>query len=58
MRGWTKSADLPVGCTPHGLRKTLGRILAESDASTRQIMDVLSMKTLSMPNCICGKLPK
>ena len=41
MRAWTKSAGLPQGCTLHGLRKTLGRILAESDASTRQIMDVL-----------------
>ncbi|WP_062235790.1 tyrosine-type recombinase/integrase [Aureimonas sp. N4] len=41
MRTWTRSAKLPEGCTLHGLRKTLGRILAESDASTRQIMDIL-----------------
>ncbi|WP_244631101.1 tyrosine-type recombinase/integrase [Aureimonas sp. ME7] len=41
MRAWTKAAKLPEGCTLHGLRKTLGRILAESDASTRQIMDIL-----------------
>lgn len=41
MRAWTKAANLPEGCTLHGLRKTLGRILAESDASTRQIMDIL-----------------
>ena len=41
MRAWTRAAKLPEGCTLHGLRKTLGRILAESDASTRQIMDIL-----------------
>lgn len=41
MREWTKAAGLPKGCTLHGLRKTLGRMLAESDASTRQIMDIL-----------------
>ena len=41
MRSWTKAAGMPAGCTLHGLRKSLGRILAESDASTRQIMDIL-----------------
>lgn len=41
MRDWTKSAGLPQGCTLHGLRKTLGKMLAESGATTRQIMDSL-----------------
>ncbi|KQT45263.1 integrase [Aureimonas sp. Leaf454] len=41
MALWTKAAGLAPGCTIHGLRKTLGRFLAESDASTRQLMDVL-----------------
>jgi len=41
MRDWTRSAGLPQGCTLHGLRKTLGKMLAESGATTRQIMDSL-----------------
>ena len=41
MRDWTHSAGLPQGCTLHGLRKTLGKMLAESGATTRQIMDSL-----------------
>lgn len=41
MALWTKAAGLPPGCTIHGLRKTLGRFLAEGDASTRQLMDIL-----------------
>lgn len=41
MADWTEKAKLPPGCTIHGLRKTLGRFLAEGDASTRQLMDVL-----------------
>lgn len=41
MADWTKAAGLPKGCTLHGLRKTLGKMLAEGGATTRQIMDVL-----------------
>ncbi|AEW14776.1 integrase/recombinase [Brucella canis HSK A52141] len=41
MADWTPSAKLPKGFTLHGLRKTLGKILAEGGASTRQIMDTL-----------------
>lgn len=41
MADWTKSAGLPPGCTMHGLRKTLGKLLADSGATTRQIMDTL-----------------
>lgn len=41
MRAWTKAAGLPPGCTLHGLRKTLGKLLAEDGASTRQIMSQL-----------------
>lgn len=41
MADWTRSAKMPKGCTLHGLRKTLGRTLAESDATTRQLMEVL-----------------
>ncbi|OOG73846.1 integrase [Sinorhizobium sp. A49] len=41
MADWTKSADMPKGCTMHGLRKSLGKLLAETGASTRQLMDTL-----------------
>lgn len=41
MADWTRSAKMQKGCTLHGLRKTLGRTLAESDATTRQLMEVL-----------------
>lgn len=41
MADWTASAELPKGFTLHGLRKTLGKMLAEGGASTRQIMDTL-----------------
>jgi len=41
MADWTRSAGLEPGCTLHGLRKTLGKALAEGGASTRQLMDVL-----------------
>lgn len=37
---WTTAAGLK-GCTLHGLRKTLGKILAESGATTRELMDAL-----------------
>ncbi len=41
MADWTKSAGLPKGCTLHGLRKTLGGMLADGGATTREIMDTL-----------------
>lgn len=41
MADWTKSAGLAKGCTLHGLRKTLGKMLADGGATTRQIMDTL-----------------
>lgn len=41
MADWTKASGLEPGHTLHGLRKTLGKMLAEGGASTRQIMDTL-----------------
>ena len=41
MAKWTEAAGIGPGCTIHGLRKTLGNLLAEGGASTRQLMDVL-----------------
>lgn len=41
MAGWTRAAGLGPGHTLHGLRKTLGKMLAEGGASTRQLMEVL-----------------
>jgi site-specific recombinase XerC len=41
MQGWTKAAGLPPGHTLHGLRKTLGKLLAEHGATTRQLMAIL-----------------
>lgn len=41
MADWTHSAGLPGGCTMHGLRKSLGKMLAEAGATTRQLMETL-----------------
>lgn len=41
MQDWTKAAGIPAGHTLHGLRKALGKALAEGQATTRQLMDVL-----------------
>ena len=41
MANWTEKAGLPTGCTIHGLRKTLGKLAAEGEASTRQLMELL-----------------
>ncbi|NKK71417.1 tyrosine-type recombinase/integrase [Rhizobium leguminosarum bv. viciae] len=41
MAHWTKMAGMPAGCTLHGLRKSLGKLLAEGGASTRQLMETL-----------------
>ena len=41
MTHLTEKAGLPKGSTAHGLRKSLGKLLAEGGASTRQLMDTL-----------------
>lgn len=41
MQRWTAAAGIPPGHTLHGLRKTLGKALAEHEATTRQLMDML-----------------
>jgi site-specific recombinase XerC len=41
MQKWTAAAGIPPGHTLHGLRKTLGKALAENSATTRQIMGIL-----------------
>lgn len=41
MAHWTKLAGIAPGHTLHGLRKTLGKMLGEGDATTRQIMEAL-----------------
>lgn len=41
MQKWTKAAGIPAGYTLHGLRKTLGKALAEHGATTRQLMEML-----------------
>jgi hypothetical protein len=41
MAHWTKLAGIESGYTLHGLRKSLGVYLAEAEASTRQLMEVL-----------------
>lgn len=43
---WTTAAGL-AGCTMHGLRKTLGKILAEEGATTRELMDVLGHQSIA-----------
>jgi integrase len=46
MQEWTSEASIPPGYTLHGLRKTLGKLLAEGGASTRQIMDILGHSSI------------
>lgn len=41
MQDWTAQAGIEPGYTLHGLRKTLGKLLAEGGATTRQIMAIL-----------------
>lgn len=41
MAHWTNLEELPAGLTMHGLRKSLGVYLAEAEASTRQLMEML-----------------
>ena len=46
MQDWTRAAGLPAGVTMHGLRKTMGKLLAEGGATTRELMDVLGHKNI------------
>lgn len=41
MATYTAAAGIPPGYTLHGLRKSLGKMLAEGGSTTRQIMEVL-----------------
>ena len=47
MRGAIRAAGLPLDCKPHGLRKTLGRLLADAGASAHDIMAALGHTTLA-----------
>jgi integrase len=58
MQDWTKRAGIPPGHTLHGLRKTLGKMLAESGATTREIMSILGHDRLPMPSFTRAKRSK
>lgn len=47
MRDAISAAGLPLDCKPHGLRKTLGRLLAYAGATTHEVMAVLGHTTLA-----------
>jgi integrase len=47
MRDAMKAAGLPLDCKPHGLRKTLGRRLADAGVSAHDIMAALGHTTLA-----------
>jgi integrase len=47
MRDAIKAAGLPMACQPHGLRKTLGRLLADAGATAHEIMAALGHTTLA-----------
>lgn len=47
MQDWTKAAGIGPGTTLHGLRKTLGKMLAEEGATTRQLMDILGHTSIA-----------
>lgn len=47
MRDAMNAAGLPLDCKPHGLRKTLGRRLAEAGTSASWIMAILGHRTLA-----------
>lgn len=38
---WCRKAGVPAGATLHGLRKSMGKALAESGATTKEIMAIL-----------------
>lgn len=46
MRDAMTAAGLPLDCKPHGLRKTLGRRLADAGVSAHDIMSMLGHTTL------------
>jgi enterobacteria phage integrase len=46
MRAAIKQADLPRRCVSHGLRKAAMRLLAENDATDKQIASISGHKTL------------
>jgi integrase len=47
MRDAIKRAGLPMDCKPHGLRKTLGRRLADAGVTAHDIMAALGHTTLA-----------
>lgn len=47
MRDAIRAAGLPLDCKPHGLRKTLGRRLADAGVSAHDIMAALGHTTLA-----------
>jgi integrase len=47
MRDAIRAAGLPLDCKPHGLRKTLGRLLADAGATAHDIMAALGHTTLA-----------
>jgi integrase len=48
MRDWTRAAGIQTGCTLHGLRKTLGKRIAESGGTTREAMAALGHDTITL----------
>lgn len=47
MAEWCREAGIEPGYTMHGLRKALGVKLAEADASTRQLMEMLGHNNIA-----------
>jgi integrase len=47
MRDAISAAGLPIDCKPHGLRKTLGRRLADQGCTAHEIMAALGHTTLA-----------
>jgi integrase len=47
MRDAITAAGLPLDCQPHGLRKTLGRLMADAEFTVHEIMAALGHTTLA-----------
>ena len=47
MAEWCREAGVPAGYTMHGLRKALGVKIAEADATTRQLMEMLGHNNIA-----------
>jgi integrase len=47
MRDAIRAANLPLGCQPHGLRKSAGSRMAEAGCTAHEIMSVLGLKSLA-----------